>query len=95
MRNLIRRERGVARLSWYACHSHGRSLRDQERGSEQEPTTVVYSTAGYEADAVDVAAKLGLPPTVVQAIAPPVKAVELRGANVIVVAGTDLTDRLK
>jgi len=58
-------------------------------------TTVVYSTAGYEADAVDVAAKLGLPPTVVQAIAPPVKAVELRGANVIVVAGTDLTNRLK
>lgn len=58
-------------------------------------TTVVYSTAGYEADAVDVAAKLGLPPTAVQAIAPPVKAVELRGANVIVVAGTDLTSRLK
>ena len=58
-------------------------------------TSVVYSTAGYEADAVDVAAKLGLPPTAVQAIAPPVKAVELRGANVIVVAGTDLTNRLK
>jgi hypothetical protein len=56
--------------------------------------SVVYSTAGYEADAVDVAAKLGLPPTVVQAIAPPVKSVELRGANVIVVAGTDLTTRL-
>jgi hypothetical protein len=57
--------------------------------------SVVYSTAGYEADAVDVAAKLGLPPTAVQAIAPPVKAVELRGANVIVVAGTDLSNRLK
>ena len=58
-------------------------------------TSVVYSTAGYEADAVDVAAKLGLPPTAVQAIAPPVKAVELRGANVIVVAGADLNSRLK
>jgi hypothetical protein len=58
-------------------------------------TSVVYSTAGYEADAVDVAAKLGLPPSAVQAIAPPVKAVELRGANVIVVAGTDLTTKLK
>jgi LytR cell envelope-related transcriptional attenuator len=57
--------------------------------------SVVYSTAGFEADAIDVAAKLGLPPTVVQAVAPPVKAVELRGANVIVVAGTDLTNRLK
>jgi LytR cell envelope-related transcriptional attenuator len=58
-------------------------------------TSVVYSTAGYEADAADVATKLGLPPTAVQAAAPPVKSVELRGANVIVVAGSDLTSRLK
>jgi hypothetical protein len=58
-------------------------------------TSVVYSTAGYEADAADVAAKLGLPPTAVQAAAPPVKSTELRGANVIVLAGADLNSRLK
>jgi len=58
-------------------------------------TSAVYSTAGYEADAADVAAKLGLPPSAVQAATPPVKSGDLRGANVIVVAGADLSGRLK
>jgi hypothetical protein len=58
-------------------------------------TSVVYSTAGYEADAADVAAKLGLPASAVQAATPPVKSGDLRGANVIVVAGADLSGRLK
>jgi hypothetical protein len=56
--------------------------------------TVVYSTPGYEAEAVDVAAKLGLPATAVQAGTPPIQASELRGANVVVVAGADLTSKI-
>jgi hypothetical protein len=56
--------------------------------------TVVYSTQGYELEAADVASKLGLAPTVVQSGAPPINAEELRGANVIVVAGSDLTSSI-
>jgi hypothetical protein len=57
-------------------------------------TSAVYSTPGYEAEAVDVASKLGLPATAVQAGAPPVRADEIRGANVIVVGGADLTSKI-
>jgi hypothetical protein len=56
--------------------------------------SVVYSTPGYEAEAADIASKLQLPATAVQATAPPIKPDELRGANVVVVGGTDLESRI-
>ena len=71
-----------------------RAVRGRLHDARASPRRVVYSTPGYEAEAADVAAKLGLPPTAVQAGAPPIKPDELRGANVIVVAGADLTSRI-
>jgi hypothetical protein len=56
--------------------------------------TVVYSTQGYEAEAADVATRLGLTAAAVRAGAPPIESGDLRGANVIVVAGTDLASSI-
>jgi hypothetical protein len=57
-------------------------------------TSAVYSTPGFEAEARDIASRLGLQPNAVQAGTPPASQQALRGANVIVVAGTDLSTRL-
>jgi hypothetical protein len=56
--------------------------------------TAVYFTPGYEGEAADIASKLGLPATAVRSGAPTVRTDELRGANVIVVAGTDLVSKI-
>jgi hypothetical protein len=56
--------------------------------------SVVYSTPGYEADAADIASKLGLAAAAVKTGAPTVSSSDLRGANVIVVAGTDLISKI-
>jgi hypothetical protein len=55
------------------------------------PTSVVYFTAGYQADAQQIAAKLGLAPSAVQPLpSPPPPAVgDPKDANVIVLIGTD------
>jgi hypothetical protein len=56
-------------------------------------TTAVYASAGYEVDAREVAAKLGLPATVVRTGTAPVATKDLRGANVVVVIGNDVANR--
>jgi hypothetical protein len=55
------------------------------------PTSVVYFTAGYDADAQQIAAKLGLPPTAAQPLpSPPPPAVgDPKDANVVVLIGVD------
>jgi hypothetical protein len=54
-------------------------------------TSVVYFTAGYQADAQQIAAKLGLAPSAVQPLPspPPPTVGDSKGANVVVLIGTD------
>jgi hypothetical protein len=59
-------------------------------------TSAVYFAAGYEAEARDIASKLGLAPDAVKSGTPPAKTQALNlGGNVTVVAGADLTSRIK
>ena len=53
--------------------------------------SIVYFVPGYDVDAANVATKLGLPPTAVQAMPSPVPASvgDPKDANVVVVVGTD------
>jgi hypothetical protein len=55
------------------------------------PTSVVYFTAGYEADAQAIAAKLGLAPSAVQALPspPPPSVGDPKDANIVVLIGAD------
>jgi hypothetical protein len=52
---------------------------------------VVYFTAGYQADAQQIAAKLGLAPSAVQPLPspPPPTIGDPKDANVVVLIGTD------
>lgn len=54
------------------------------------PATVVYFTAGYEAEAAQLAAAIGAPETAVQAMPTPAPVDDLALANVLVVVGPDL-----
>jgi hypothetical protein len=67
---------------------------DSTDANKPIPTTLVFSTPGYENEAADVATRLSLAATAVQTGAPPAKpqAMEL-GPNVIVVAGADYAAR--
>ncbi len=60
-------------------------------GSATVDKTSIQYADGYEAEARDVAAALGQPPTVVAKLSPtvPVAAADLSAANVAVVLGTD------
>jgi len=54
-------------------------------------TSVVYFTPGYDADAQQIAAKLGLSPSAVQPLPspPPPEIGDPRDANIVVLIGTD------
>ena len=54
-------------------------------------TSVVYFTPGYEADAQQIAAKLGLSPSAVQSLPspPPPEIGDPKDANIVVLIGTD------
>lgn len=67
---------------------------DSTDANKPIPTTLVYSTPGYESEAADVATRLNLPANAVQTGAPPAnpQAIAL-GPNVIVVAGADYAAR--
>ncbi len=56
--------------------------------------SAVYFTPTYEREAMAVAEVLALPPTAVQALPDPSPVVDLRGANVVVVVGADLAQRV-
>ena len=56
--------------------------------------TAVLYTAGYQQEALTIAGTLGVGPGSVQAVGTPPPAPDLRGANVVVVVGQDLADRM-
>lgn len=57
-------------------------------------TSVVYFTPGFEREAGVVAEALALPPTSVQPLPDPPPVTQLREANVVVVVGPELAQRL-
>ncbi|MGQ0521679.1 MAG: LytR C-terminal domain-containing protein [Actinomycetota bacterium] len=62
--------------------------------SQQAGTSAVYFTGDYEREAATVAEALGLPTTVVAALPNPPPLTDARGANVIVVVGPELAQRV-
>lgn len=54
------------------------------------PATVVYYTAGYEAEAAELAAAIGAPETSVQPMPTPAPVDDLALSNILVVIGPDL-----
>lgn len=54
------------------------------------PATVVYFTAGYEAEAAELATAIGAPDTAVQAMPTPAPVDDLALSNILVVIGPDL-----
>ncbi len=57
-------------------------------------TSAVFFTPTYEQEASAVASTLGVPSTSVRAVPTPPPAADLRGANVVVLVGTDVAARL-
>lgn len=62
--------------------------------SQQAGTSAVYFTGDYQREAATVAEGLGLPATVVVALPTPPPLTDARGANVIVVVGPELAQRV-
>lgn len=61
--------------------------------SDNATTTVDY-IAGYQAEAVALAASLSLPPTAAQPMPTPPPVSDTKGANLVVVVGTDLASQV-
>ena len=82
---------GVAKAGADALKPAGFTTLDPTNAKSTVATSVVYATAGFEADAIAVAALLGLPPTVVKPLTapPPAEIGDPADAAVVVVLGPD------
>ena len=84
---------GIAKAGADQLKAANYTTLDPKNAATSAPITasVVYFTAGYEADAQQIAAKLGLAPSAVQPLpSPPPPAVgDPKDANVVVMIGTD------
>jgi hypothetical protein len=82
---------GVAKAGADALKPAGFTTLDPTNAKSTVATAVVYATAGFEADAIAVAALLGLPPTVVKPLSapPPAEIGDPADAAVVVVLGPD------
>jgi hypothetical protein len=82
---------GVAKSGADALKPAGYTTLDPTNAKSTVATSVVYATAGFEADAIAVAGLLGLPPTVVKPLTapPPAEIGDPADAAVVVVLGPD------
>ncbi|MDP9070329.1 MAG: LytR C-terminal domain-containing protein [Actinomycetota bacterium] len=62
--------------------------------AKRADASAVYFTPGYDREAVAVAEVLGLPTSAVKPLPSPAPVTDLRGANVAVVVGPELAERL-
>jgi hypothetical protein len=82
---------GVAKAGADALKPAGYTTLDPTNAKSTVATSVVYATAGFEADAIAVAGLLGLPPTIVKPLSapPPAEIGDPADAAVVVVLGPD------
>jgi len=57
-------------------------------------TTAVFHAAGFEREGAAVATSLAVPTSVVQALGTPPPVADIRGADVVVIVGADLANRI-
>jgi hypothetical protein len=62
--------------------------------SSNASTTAVYFVPGYQPEAVALAAALSLPPSAAQPVPSPLPVTNTKGANLVVVVGTDLASQI-
>lgn len=82
---------GVAGLVKDALQARGYNALSAVTATSAVSTTTIQYAAGYESDARAIAQLLDPPATKVEVVSsPPVKESDIRGANVIVLLGTDI-----
>lgn len=86
--------KGVARKVTDQLKSAGYNVLAPTDTPQRAQASVVYFAGGFEREAQAVAASLGLAPTTVQALPTPPPVPDTRGANVVVVVGPELAQRL-